>query len=100
MPSEKAIEKKVVAWATAQGFYTRKFSSPAHRGVPDRIFIRKGCVVFLEFKRPGKEPTELQARELMLLKDQKIEAAWCDSFIQGVGFLADAALRYAASKCN
>jgi len=32
-----------------------KFTSPSNRGVPDRVFIKNGNVVWVEFKRQGGE---------------------------------------------
>ena len=61
---EKDIEAKAVATARAEGWFSRKFSSPANRGVPDRLFIKDGVTVFIEFKREGKHATPLQQREL------------------------------------
>src|SRR5690606_39994438 len=48
---------------------TPKFKSPMNRGVPDRIFMRGRLgengvtpqLVYVEFKAPGKKPTEQQA---------------------------------------
>jgi hypothetical protein len=51
--TESQLEQKCVAHAKKHGMLSYKFSSPAHRGVPDRIFIAKGRVFFVEFKRPG-----------------------------------------------
>lgn len=87
MPSEKSIEKKVVAWAEAHGVYTRKFSSPAHRGVPDRIFICRKKVVFVEFKRLSKEPTDLQQREMRLIQAQGVPSIWGDDYTLITSFL-------------
>ena len=57
---EKDIEKKVCDEAKKLGWLTYKFSSPAHRGVPDRIFIKDGEVVFIEFKGPNGVLSTLQ----------------------------------------
>lgn len=35
-----------------QGFYTFKLRSPSHSGVPDRVFMKDGRVLFVEFKTP------------------------------------------------
>jgi hypothetical protein len=79
MISESAIEKKVVAHCKTRGLLTYKFSSPAHRGVPDRI-IMGGCkVLFLELKRPGQKPTPLQERELSRIRNEGVQAEWADS---------------------
>lgn len=74
---EKHIEAKVVRWCKANGVYTRKFSSPAHRGVPDRIFAKGGLIIFVEFKDTGKKPTPLQYKELEdLWVGAGIDSAW------------------------
>ena len=57
---EKQIEKAVCRYARAKGFKCYKFSSPQNRGVPDRLFIHKGNIFFIEFKMAGKQPSGLQ----------------------------------------
>lgn len=84
--SESALEKKVVAYCRERGLYTRKFSSPAHRGVPDRIICGKNLrgekdCLFLELKRKGEFPTALQYRELLLLRDAGQRAEWADDLL-------------------
>lgn len=61
---EKDIEREVCKYAEGKGLLQYKFSSPAHAGVPDRLFIvGAGRVFFIEFKSEGREPTPLQERE-------------------------------------
>lgn len=61
---EKKIEKAVNQYAVDRGFYHRKFTSPAHRSVPDQIFVSPhGAVFFIEFKRTGEDATPPQQRE-------------------------------------
>lgn len=66
---ESTIEQSVCRYAREHGILAWKLTSPGNRGVPDRMFLGgKGHVVFIEFKRPGKAATPLQAkrgRELM-----------------------------------
>lgn len=63
-PLESEIEAKVRKYAEQRGLYQRKFVSPAHRSVPDRLFIAKGpALFFIEFKRKGKKATPEQDRE-------------------------------------
>ena len=57
---ESRIEKKVGDYAKANGWLVFKFTG--RKGVPDRIFIKDGKIFFVEFKAPGKLPTELQKR--------------------------------------
>jgi len=54
MPPESEIEAFVSAYARAQGLMSYKFTSPSNRGVPDRIYLYKGHVMFVEFKRTGR----------------------------------------------
>jgi hypothetical protein len=77
---ESTIERKVVAFCKRNGVYTRKFVSPAHKGVPDRIFICNGTTLFLEFKAPGKKPTPLQSREMTLIHGHGVPAVCVDSY--------------------
>jgi len=65
---EKDIEAKVRAQAITAGWLVYKFTSPSCRSVPDRLFIRDGRVVFIEFKRPGGRLTSGQAREIKRLR--------------------------------
>ena len=87
MPSEADIEKKIVKFCREHGIYTRKFASPANRGVPDRIFCKNGKVLFLELKRPGNKPTALQERELALLNSHGMTAGWADTYPMAVGII-------------
>ena len=57
---ESVIEKKCSAWAKANGWLGYKFSSPSQRGVPDRLYIKNGSTVYVEFKAPGKQATKYQ----------------------------------------
>ena len=45
------------------GGLQRKFVSPGHRGVPDRIVVYFGDVYFVELKAPGKDLRPDQSRE-------------------------------------
>lgn len=80
MMTEAQLERKVVEFCREYKLLTYKFSSPAHRGVPDRIILHHGRALFLELKRPGKKPTKLQERELEELRAVGCTAHWTDSF--------------------
>lgn len=60
MMRERDIERRVCALARAKGWSVFKWVSPSRRGVPDRIFVRDGRVVFVEFKAPGGRARPLQ----------------------------------------
>ena len=83
---ESSIEKQLTHWAEEHGIYTRKFVSPGHSGVPDRLFLGPKGVLFLELKAPEKKPTALQLREIDLINNQKspgVTAAWAPSLELG-----------------
>ena len=58
---ERDIESKVCKYAKGRGWLCFKFTSPANRAVPDRVFFKDGVCLFIEFKAKGKKPTKLQA---------------------------------------
>lgn len=67
--TEKQIESGVCKYAREKGCWVRKFSSPAHRGVPDRVFMTpSGRVFFIEFKGPTGKLSKLQEREFKEIK--------------------------------
>lgn len=60
-PLESDVEGKAVDYARATGWHPRKYRSPSHRSVPDRLFLHDfGTVLFIEFKRLGEDATNAQ----------------------------------------
>lgn len=84
---ESNVEARLVKYAKSKGILTYKFSSPSNRGVPDRVFIYRGAILFLELKRPGCKPTKLQLHHLKQIRDQSVPATWCDNYDTGVKLL-------------
>ena len=74
---EATIERKSCRWAAAQGFVNVKMSMG--QGWPDRMFIGHGLIIFVEFKRPGKHPTDLQLERMKTIRDNGGHAYWTDS---------------------
>lgn len=77
--AEKKIEKDSKKWARAHGWHCRKFKAPSNNGVMDDIFVKKGRVVAIEFKRIEKEPTDLQDDEMLLWREAGGEAYWTNT---------------------
>jgi hypothetical protein len=73
---EKDIEKRCKAWATARGWWVRKFKSPGNRSVPDdifaKVFPRGGRKLAVEFKKLGKTSTDKQVEQQELM----LKAGW------------------------
>jgi hypothetical protein len=68
---ERDIEKAVCRYARKEhNVYVRKFTSPAHRSVPDDIFLfPNGQILFIEFKATGKKMTGAQIREAQRIRN-------------------------------
>lgn len=83
-PLEKVIEKKVCDYAKAKGILVFKFTSPARRSVPDRMFILPGGkVFFIEFKRKGQKPTDAQTVEIKKMEKQGSHVHVVDNVLEG-----------------
>lgn len=76
---ESQIEKDIRLYAKRRGWWVAKFVSPGLNGVPDRIFIRRGCVIFIEVKKVGEEPTTQQAKRHKDMRDHGAKVYWVDN---------------------
>jgi hypothetical protein len=60
---EVSVEDRVVRYARAKGWFVAKVNFPGIRGAADRILIKNGKTIFMEFKRPkGGKVSPLQLR--------------------------------------
>ena len=83
-PLEKVIEQKVCDFAKSLGMLAYKFTSPARRSVPDRLFVVPGGRVFwIEFKRKGKKPSPAQEVEIAKLRGKGAVVHVVDNVIDG-----------------
>jgi len=81
---ESKIEAKVREYAEDKGVWFRKFTTPGRAFAPDRMLVApKGTIMMLEFKAPGKKPTDAQFRELHRWNQRHIMAEWVDSVARG-----------------
>lgn len=65
---EKQIEKFLVDEVRKMGGIAYKFVSPGNDGVPDRIVVIDGHVIFVELKTETGKLTEIQKRQIERLK--------------------------------
>ena len=77
---ESALEKRVGDWCKTRDVIYWKFSSPGRAGVPDRILIKNGKVIFLELKVGRNKPSALQLKHLNILNDEGIASIWSNDF--------------------
>jgi Holliday junction resolvase len=62
MSLERDLERVVCRYAERAGWFEAKIASSNKRGMPDRVFHRKGETMYVEFKRPGNGCTAIQLK--------------------------------------
>lgn len=97
-PLEKVIEKKVCDYGKTLGVFNRKYTTPAFRSAPDRIFfvperreilangnvlICPSRIFFIEFKSRGKTATEAQHDEHVVYRDMGFLVFVVDNIEEG-----------------
>lgn len=84
---ESTLEQQVRRYAERRGWLWMKFVSPGYAGVTDRIGIRRGRVIFLELKKEGEVPFELQEQVHQEMRDHGAEVFWCDTLEEAMEIL-------------
>lgn len=79
MMLEREVQAKAVKLARARGWWASKFVAMGRRSAPDYLFAKCGFVFFVEFKREGEVPTELQQHEHNKMREFGLRVVVCDS---------------------
>ncbi|WP_406710416.1 VRR-NUC domain-containing protein [Trueperella pyogenes] len=87
--NEHHIEQALKHSVDEIGGISWKLVSPGTAGVPDRICIMRGRIVFVELKAPGRQPSPIQARRITQLRDHVMTVLVVDS-LTGVEEVLDA----------
>lgn len=82
------VEDPVCEFARGRGWLVRKIAYIGRRGGPDRMFIRSGRIVLVEFKKPGRTPGAQQRREIRRLRNHGAEVYVIDNAEDGYDILA------------
>ena len=69
---ESVIETKVSTYAKSKGWLVYKFVAPGRSGVPDRLYIKEGQVIFIEFKTAKGKLSKLQEVQIERIRQQGI----------------------------
>lgn len=85
---ESRVEEWLKTQITKRGGLYLKFTSPGNIGVPDRIIIRNGEVIFVELKQEHGVLSEIQKAQIARMRDHgaKVLVAYGKS---GAEFLVD-----------
>lgn len=70
---ESSIERRYSEKIKEAGWFVTKLIKTSTNGIPDRLCIKNGRVVFIEFKIPGEKSTPLQVYVQGKIKEQMIE---------------------------
>jgi hypothetical protein len=76
--TEADLQAACVRLARRRGWFARRYKGPGRRAHPDYLFIRRGIVLWVEFKIPGNEPTELQWIEIREMMAHGAVVYWLD----------------------
>ena len=70
-----------MALARELGFYAIKMHGSAYslKGIPDNLLLKDGRAFWIEFKRPGEEPTKIQLKRMAELAAVGCAVAVCTS---------------------
>lgn len=86
---EDIIETTVCNKAEMAGWIVRKvkWGQQGRRSAMDRLFLKAGRHVWIEFKAPGEKPEPLQAREHKRFREQGAEVHVIDNVRDGLKVL-------------
>lgn len=84
---ETALENAVVKWATTRGIICLKLTPDGQRGWPDRMFILRGRVAFIEFKAAGEELRDLQKHRIAQLAGENMNVTWGSDYATLIAWL-------------
>ena len=84
---EDIIESTVCNKAEAVGWLCRKVSWPGRRAAMDRLFVKEGRHVWIEFKAPGEDAEPLQSREHKRFRAAGAEVYVIDNVAAGLKVL-------------
>ena len=70
---ESEIKRRCSALLSVWGWEVIHLIQTSKNGIPDTLILRKSVAVFVEFKRPGKNPGPLQQYRHDKLKKQGFE---------------------------
>lgn len=76
---ESRIERAAADYAETRGWWEVKIKMASKNGVPDRLFLRDGRYVWIEFKRPGETPRPQQERRIREMRMHGAEVFVCDN---------------------
>ena len=84
---ESDLQADIIEHAHIRGWFCQKVVFVGRRGCQDVVAIRGGRTVWIEVKRPGKEPTKQQALVAREMKEKGAEVYAVDNLIDAKAIL-------------
>lgn len=78
-PLERDIEGPAKRHAKKRGWMVVKLMRCDINAMPDSLFMRRGIVMFIEFKKLGEEPSPQQLKRHREIRAQGIAVHVCDT---------------------
>ena len=75
--SEQQIQFAIMTKLRASGWYVNKLITTSLVGVPDLIAHKAGQTMYIEVKRPGQMPTDLQKHRMTELGRYGVKCMVC-----------------------
>ena len=75
--TEQQIQSAIMVKLRAAGWYVNKLILTTHPGIPDLIAHKEGRTMYIEVKRPGQKPTELQWHRITELGKYGVKVMVC-----------------------
>lgn len=85
---EAKIERDTNRVAAKHGWVVRKLITEGNKGAPDRMYMRKGRIVFIEYKAPGEPPSPKQKIEHKRYRQNGFEVVVADNVKDALNALA------------
>ena len=76
---EGQVEDYLIKKCNEHDFLCYKFVSPGRNGVPDRIVIGRGHIVFIELKSEDGHPSKLQLLNAQRMTEKGADVRFCFS---------------------
>lgn len=78
---ESEVEKPACKLFESRGWIRIKIALAQKKGWPDNFFGRRGRAIFVEFKRPGEEPTKQQRKRHKELREHGFSVFLIDNML-------------------
>lgn len=77
---EIEIERPSCEFAESRGWFEIKIMKASKNGFPDRLYVRNGRTIYVEYKAPGEVPSRQQQKRIQELRDHGAEVFVIDNF--------------------